>query len=49
MEEVIFINGIEQINIGTIEKPYHIPKPTEEMKKLYAQIYLKNFKQNKTK
>jgi len=49
MEEIIFINGIEQVNIGTVEKPYYIPKLTKEMKKLYAQIYPKNFKQNKNK
>ena len=41
MEEIIFINGIEQVNIGTIEKPYYIPKPTEKEIKIYTEHFKK--------
>jgi hypothetical protein len=30
IENPVFINGIEQINIGTIDKSYYMPKLTKE-------------------
>ena len=40
-ERPVFINEIEQVNIGTIDKPYYLPKPTEEQ----IEIYTERFKQ----
>ena len=39
MEEVVFINNKEQFNIGTKDKPYYIPKPTEEMINTFTQWF----------
>ena len=49
MEEVVFINNIEQVNIGTKDKPYYIPKPTEEMINTFSQWFKNKAKHlNKT-
>ena len=44
MEDVKYINGIEQVNIGTVDTPYYIPKPTEKQIIYYTRRFEKEFK-----
>ena len=44
MEEVVFINNIEQVNIGDINKPYYIAKPTKELIEQFTNIFKQNNK-----
>jgi len=45
IEKKIFINGIEQINISSSEKPYYIPKPSQEELEIIQKEF--NSKNNK--
>ena len=43
-EKPVFINGIEQVNIGNINKPYYIAKPTKELIEQFTNIFKQNNK-----
>ncbi len=48
-EKPVFIDGIEQINIGTINEPYYLPKPTEEQIKIYTEHFKQIYANKYTK